>query len=269
MHSVWATDHLYFEAFEDFKAVGIALPAEWAGIKGGQWECWTMAAAVAAVTARLHVGTLVTNTTFRNPALLARIVDNVVDLSEGRLILGVGAGDFTTEHAAYGFDFERHVARFENSLQILKPSLAGECFSHTGEFHRVVDAALLPKSTFGAPPILIGTLLGKLRMSRLAAQYADMWNCMIAFGDCALATFQQAWAPIHLACEKLGCDPATLSKGATVGVTFPLRVHYEKTHLTPGKSTRPPPLHRPYVLQTISAPASAARFQSARVGWPW
>lgn len=220
LDSVWATDHLYFEAYEDFKAVGIELPAEWAGIKGGQWECWTVAAAIAAITARIEIGTLVCNTTFRNPALLARMVDNVVDLSAGRLILGLGAGDFTTEHAAYGFDFERHVGRFENALQILKPLLAGERFSHEGEFHRVVDAALLPKSTFGAPPILIGTLQGKPRMSRLAAQYADMWNCMIAFGDCALSTFQQAWAPIRAACEKHGRDPATLAKGATVAVNF-------------------------------------------------
>lgn len=220
LDSVWATDHLYFEAYEDFKAVGIELPAEWAGIKGGQWECWTVAAAIAAVTTRIEIGTLVCNTTFRNPALLARMADNVVDLAEGRLILGLGAGDFTTEHAAYGFDFERHVGRFENALQILKPLLAGERFSHEGEFHRVVDAALLPKSSFGAPPILIGTLQGKPRMSRLAAQYADMWNCMIAFGDCALSTFQQAWAPIRVACEKHGRDPATLAKGATVAVNF-------------------------------------------------
>lgn len=220
LDSVWATDHLYFEAYEDFKAVGIELPAEWAGIKGGQWECWTTAAAVAAVTARVQIGTLVSNTSFRNPALLARMADNVVDLSAGRLILGLGAGDFTTEHAAYGFDFERHVGRFENSLQILRPLLAGERCSHAGEFHRVVDAALMPRSSYGAPPILIGTLQGKPRMSRLTAQYADMWNCMIAFGDCALSTFQHAWEPIRAACEKHGRDPASLAKGATVSVNF-------------------------------------------------
>ena len=220
LDSVWATDHLYFEAYTDFQAVGIELPADWAGIKGGQWECWTTAAAVAASTSRVQIGTLVSNTTFRNPALLARMADTVVDLSDGRLILGLGAGDFTTEHAAYGFDFERHVGRFENSLQIIKPLLQGKRFSHAGEFHRVEDAELLPKSTAGAPPILIGTLQGKPRMSRLTAQYADMWNCMIAFGDCGIATFDSAWAPIRAACEKHGRDPATLSKGATVAVNF-------------------------------------------------
>ncbi len=220
LDSVWTTDHLYFEAYVDFQAVGIDLPPEWAGIKGGQWECWTTAAAVAAITSKVQIGTLVSNTTFRNPALLARMADNVVDLSAGRLILGLGAGDFTTEHAAYGFDFERHVGRFENSLQIIKPLLQGKRFSHAGEFHRVNDAALLPKSAAGAPPILIGTLQGKPRMSRLAAQYADMWNCMIAFGDCGISTLDKAWAPILTACERYGRDPATLSKGATVAVNF-------------------------------------------------
>jgi len=174
LDSVWFTDHLYWEAYVDFRAVGLQLPEELKGVKGGQWECWTAAAAVAATTSRIHLGTLVCNTTFRNPALLARMVDNVTELSEGRLILGLGAGDFISEHQAYGFDFTRHVGRFEESLQILKPMLRGETVSLQGEFHRVEDAALLPKSAFRAPPLMIGTLKGKPRMSRLVAQHADM-----------------------------------------------------------------------------------------------
>jgi alkanesulfonate monooxygenase SsuD/methylene tetrahydromethanopterin reductase-like flavin-dependent oxidoreductase (luciferase family) len=79
---------------------------------------------------------------------------------------------------------------------------------------------LLPKSAAGTPRILIGTLKGKPRMSRLTAQYADMWNCMIAFGDCAVATYDQAWAPIRAACERIDRDPASLSQGATVAVNF-------------------------------------------------
>ncbi len=220
LDSVWLTDHLYWEAYADFRAVGIELPEEWAGVKGGQWECWTFAAAVAAQTSKIQIGTLVSNTTFRNPALLARMADNVIALSNGRLILGLGAGDFTSEHLAYGFDFERHVGRFEDSLQIILPLLKGERLTHHGEFHRVEDAMLLPRAEAGAPPIMIGTLKGKPRMSRLAAQYADMWNCMIAFNDCALDTFLNAWAPIAAACERVGRDPRTLARGATVAVNF-------------------------------------------------
>lgn len=108
----------------------------------------------------------------------------MIALSNGRLILGLGAGDFTSEHRVYGFDFERHVSGFEEALQIVLPLLKGERFSYTGQMHRVEDAALLPRSEVGMPPILIGTLRGDPRMSRLTAQYADMWNCMIAFNDC-------------------------------------------------------------------------------------
>lgn len=220
LDSVWLTDHLYWEAFADFRAVGIELPAEWEGVKGGQWECWTSAAVLAVSTERVQIGTLVCNTTFRNPALLARTADTVVELSGGRLILGLGAGDFTSEHRAYGFDFERHVGRFENALEIVLPLLAGERFSHRGEFHYVEDAALLPKSAHGRPPVLIGTLRGLPRMSRLVAQHADMWNCMIAFGDCAIETYRNAWAPVRAACERFDRDPATLEQGATVAVNF-------------------------------------------------
>ncbi len=220
LDSVWLTDHLYWEAFADFRAVGIELPAEWEGVKAGQWECWTSAAALAVSTERVKIGTLVSNTTFRNPALLARTADTLVELSDGRLILGLGAGDFTSEHRAYGFDFERHVGRFENSLEILLPLLSGKRFSHRGAFHEVDDAELLPKSAHGCPPILIGTLRGLPRMSRLVAQNADMWNCMIAFGDCAIETYRKAWAPVLAACERFDRDPATLEQGATVAVNF-------------------------------------------------
>ncbi len=220
LDSLWFTDHLYFEAYTDFRAVGIELPPEWAGIMGGQWECWTALAAVAAVTSRIGLGTLVSNTGFRNPALLARMADNVADLSDGRLILGLGAGDFVTEHRAYGFDFERHVSRFEESLKVLGPLLRGERVSYAGEFVRAEDAALLPRAASGTPPVLIGTLLGKPRMSRLVAEHADLWNCMIAFGDCGIATFLDAWAPIEAACERHGRDPATLARSATVAINF-------------------------------------------------
>ena len=69
------------------------------------------------------------------------------------------------------------------------------------------------------PPILIGTLKGKPRMSRLTAQDADVWNCMIAF-KIVIETFLDAWQPIRMACERHGRDPQTLSRGATVAGNF-------------------------------------------------
>ncbi|MGE0482634.1 MAG: LLM class flavin-dependent oxidoreductase [Gammaproteobacteria bacterium] len=219
--SVWMSDHLYYEPYTDFGVVGVELPAEFAGVKNGQWECFSVLNAVAAVTSRVALGTLVANTGFRNPALLARMAATLDDLSDGRVILGLGAGDFVTEHRAFGYPFERRVSRFEEALGIIRPLLRGETVSFTGEFHRCDDAALMPAAVrAGGPPIMIGSLEGRPRMARLVATHADMWNTMLAFGACDLATWARAWAPIAAACEHHGRDPATLARHATVGVNL-------------------------------------------------
>lgn len=103
--------------------------------------------------------------------LCSRAADNIVELSDGRFFFGLGAGDFVSEHQAYGFDFQRHVGRFEDPLNIIKPLMQYNKFTYSGEFHQIDNAALLPKSSAGTPPILIGTLKGKPRMSRLVAQF--------------------------------------------------------------------------------------------------
>lgn len=219
--SVWMSDHVYYEPYTDFQVVGVELDASLDGIKNGQWECWSVLAALAAVTSRVTLGTLVANTGFRNPALLARIADTVDDLADGRLILGLGAGDFITEHRAFGYPFERRVGRFEEALAIIAPLLRGETVSFSGEFHRCEGAALLPKAArAGGPPLMIGSLEGRPRMARLVVQYAQMWNTMLAFGDCSRAAWERAFAPIAAACERYGRDPASLARHATVGVNL-------------------------------------------------
>ncbi|MGR8919815.1 MAG: LLM class flavin-dependent oxidoreductase [Gammaproteobacteria bacterium] len=219
--AVWMADHFWFEPYLDYRVVGVEFPAELDGVKFGAWECWTLAGALAVATERVAIGTLVSNTGYRNPALMARMVDTVDDLSGGRVIVGLGAGDFETEHRAFGFPFERRVGRFEEALAIMLPLLRGEEVSFAGEFHRAEGAALSPKSgRDGSPPIMIGTLAGGPRMSRLVAQHADMWNCNLAFGDSGTRAYRAAWGPIERACAKHGRDPATLQRHATVGVNL-------------------------------------------------
>jgi alkanesulfonate monooxygenase SsuD/methylene tetrahydromethanopterin reductase-like flavin-dependent oxidoreductase (luciferase family) len=219
--TVWAADHFYYEPYTDFRVVGVDLPDAFAGVKNGAWECWTLLAALAVATTRVHLGTLVCNTGFRNPALLARMAATVDDLSDARVILGLGAGDFVTEHRAFGFPFERRVGRFEEALSIIVPLLRGETVTVAGEHYDIDNAALLPTARRGgAPPIMIGTLMGAPRMSRLVVQHADMWNCNIAFGDSGVANYGRQWQPIAQACEKYGRDAATLSRHATVGVNL-------------------------------------------------
>lgn len=219
--TVWLADHFYFEPYSDFRVVGVAFPDDYAGVKGGAWECWALATAIAGATERVLIGTLVSNTGYRSPALFARMVDTIDDFSGGRIILGLGAGDFETEHRAFGFPFERRVGRFEEALAIIGPLLRGETVTFDGEFHRAEAARLLPKAArAGGPPIMIGTLKGGPRMARLVVQHAAMWNCNLAFGDSGPDAYRDAWAPIGRACETHGRDPATLARHATVGVNM-------------------------------------------------
>ena len=219
--SVWMSDHFFYEPYDDFRVVGVELPPDFAGVKNGQWECWTMLAAIAQATDRVRLGTLVCNTGFRNPALLARMADTVDDLADGRLILGLGAGDFATEHRAFGYPFDHRVGRFEEALAIITPLLRGETVTFDGRWQRCENAALTPKAARSAgPPIMIGSLEGRPRMSRLVAEHAAMWNTMLAFGDASTAAWQRAWMPIAAACESRGRDPASLDRHATVGVNL-------------------------------------------------
>jgi alkanesulfonate monooxygenase SsuD/methylene tetrahydromethanopterin reductase-like flavin-dependent oxidoreductase (luciferase family) len=87
------------------------------------WECWSLLAALAAVTSTIELGSLVTAITFRNPALLAKMADTVDEVSHGRLILGIGAGGDEGEHRAFGFPWEHRFHRFEEALMILRDLL--------------------------------------------------------------------------------------------------------------------------------------------------
>lgn len=218
--SFWVSDHFLNEPYLDFPSIGIDLPVEAQGLKMGQWECWTLLSALAASIDHVTLGSLVTNTGFRNPALLARMIDTVDDLSGGRVVAGLGAGDFPTEHAAFGYSFERPVARFEEALQIIRPLLRGAHSTFEGEFYTTRDAWLYPKSARdGGAPIMIGSVLHRPRMLRLVAQYADQWNCMMPFGDSHVSTYDHAWAAVRAACDRHGRDPATLARNVTVAVT--------------------------------------------------
>jgi len=220
LDSVWAVDHFLSIPTIDEADFGYDL-TEMEGVRIGYWECWTLVSALAASTCRIEVGTMVCNSGYRNPALLAQMVNTIEDLSEGRVILGLGAGDYPAEHQAFGFPFDRRVGRLEESLQIIRPLLRGERVTFEGEFYRTHDAELRPRAPRAeGPPILIGLLRGGPRMQRLVAQYADQWNCWMA-EDTRIDLYREAHASISKACEKHGRDPQTLTKNAAIGVVLP------------------------------------------------
>ena len=107
--SVWLYDHLLYR-MDGRATIGI-------------WECWTILSALAEATERVELGTLVACNSFRNPALLAKMAITLDEVSNGRFILGLGAGWNKAEHDAFGMPFDRLVGRFEEALQIIRPLL--------------------------------------------------------------------------------------------------------------------------------------------------
>ena len=216
--SVWTVDQLLMDLAEYHALVGDAATDDLEETRLGFWECWTVTSALAVATSRVEIGTLVTCTAYRNPALLARMADTVDELSGGRLILGVGAGALESEFEAFGFDWDRRVSRFEESLRIICPLLKGESLTFDGEFYRTREARLVPKGIRpGGPPILIGTVGTGPRMRRLVVQYAHQWNCWLGENP-RIDAYNEAYDLVLRTCERFERDPATLTKNVAVGV---------------------------------------------------
>ncbi|MDZ4768505.1 MAG: TIGR03560 family F420-dependent LLM class oxidoreductase [Chloroflexota bacterium] len=143
-------------------------------------EAWVSLTYAATYTNRIEFGTLVSPVTFRHPSILVRMASAVDDLSDGRLILGMGAGWQDREHRAFGVPFPDMPTRFamlRDALEItVRLLLSDTPASYVGEHFSLDDALMLPRpQRAGGPPILIGGN-GVLRTLPLAAEFADEWN---------------------------------------------------------------------------------------------
>ena len=103
---MWMIDHFFNETDD--------------GRREGMHEAWTIVSAVAAVTTRVEIGTLVICMPFRNPGLLAKMAATAQEVSAGRIILGLGAGWHEPEFTAFGYPFDRRVDRFAEALPIAR-----------------------------------------------------------------------------------------------------------------------------------------------------
>jgi F420-dependent oxidoreductase-like protein len=145
-------------------------------------ELWTSLTYAASHTERIEFGPLVSPVTFRHPSITARVAAAVDDLSNGRLVLGIGAGWNDREHRTFGIPFPPTATRLEmleEYLQIVALLLrSDEPISFQGKHYSLDEAVLLPRpSRPGGPPILVGGN-GPKRTLPLAARYADQWNAV-------------------------------------------------------------------------------------------
>ena len=192
--SFWLPDHLLLR-FEGVNPQGV-------------WDAWSLLAAVAAVTERMEIAPLVACSSFRNPALIAKMADTIDEISGGRFILGLGAGWHEPEYRAFGFPYDHRVGRFEEALQIISPLLRTGHVDFAGTYYSARECELRPRGPRPeGPPILIGG--SGPRLLQLTARYADAWN-QDRQND--VRTVQALNARVDAACEDEGRDPATLSR---------------------------------------------------------
>lgn len=169
-------------------------------------EAWTLMAATAAVTERLRVGALVLCNSYRSPALLAKMASSLDALSDGRLILGLGAGWMDEEYRAYGYPFPRtrvRIEQLEEGLEVIARLFAAPRATYQGKYYAVEDAPNHPKPVQRPrPPILVGGG-GEKRLLRLVARHADIWNCP----NNHAADLPRKLEVLHGHCEAVGRNP--------------------------------------------------------------
>jgi alkanesulfonate monooxygenase SsuD/methylene tetrahydromethanopterin reductase-like flavin-dependent oxidoreductase (luciferase family) len=200
--SIWTWDHVY-------PIVG--------SHEGPMFECYTAMAAVATMTERATVGLLVGANTFRNPALVAKMVTTLDHISGGRAVLGIGGAWFETEHEAFGFEFGgspgERLAWLREALPIMRGMLDGTRPTASGRY-ATREALNLPAPVREHVPLLIGGAGPRVTL-RLVAEFADMNNLGRPGAELA-----QKDAALIGHCEAVGRDEKTIERTVGMGTPF-------------------------------------------------
>lgn len=212
--SLWVPDHLIREVT--------------GGLTIGFWECWTVLAAVAAVTTRVTVGPFVACSGFHNPAHLAKSAETLDEVSGGRVILAVGAGVPERDRSwqAFGFPDDHPAGRFDEALQIISRLLKGERLTFEGQYYQARDCEILPTGPRPGSIPLWGAAKGP-RTIRAAARWASALNLnVLCFSP---ETARQHFDLLDEACREVGRDPASMGRTGYTLVTF-ARPEAQTTH---------------------------------------
>lgn len=197
---LWLTDHLRYLGPE-----GPSMPMP---------EAYVLLGGIAARTDKLRLGVLATSVTYRNPALLAKMVSTLDVISGGRAILGIGAGHPRTEaeQRSCGFSFPpigERMGRLEEALQIIRAMFREEAPTWSGRHFEISEAFNAPRPVQrGGPPILVAGS-GELRLLRLVAKYGDMCNLSFPSGD-RLEALPHKLEVLASHCQAVGRDPADI-----------------------------------------------------------
>jgi probable F420-dependent oxidoreductase len=199
--SVWLADHLFFDV------VKYGGPDEQFDV----YDPLAGLAALARATSEVRLGILVASVPLRPPSVLAKALSTVDVLSHGRLIAGLGAGNYEPEFVAAGVPFERpavRLQRLEEAIDILDGLFAGGPFTYEGRHYRTIDARCLPTPVQQPrPPIWLG---GKGdRLIELCGRKADGWNTVWVW---TREDYKERLEVLDRACERAGRDPASVTR---------------------------------------------------------
>lgn len=187
------------------------------GRPGPCLEGWTSLAALAAKTDRIKVGALVTGNGYRHPALLAKMAATVDQVSNGRLILGMGAGWFEAEFTAYGIPFYtagERAHRLVEAVRVVTSLSSGGRATYAGKFYQLADAPFDPPFVQRPhAPLLIGGMGPKV-LQPLAARHADIWHFFLKGSDPEEA--RRTIAAFDDICRSVGRDPGAVEKAVSL-----------------------------------------------------
>jgi F420-dependent oxidoreductase-like protein len=182
----------------------------------GSLDAWTTIAALAAITERLRLGTLVSPATFRHPAVLAKMAVTADHVSGGRVELGIGAGWWEREHEAYGFDLPEPGPRLdalEEQMELIHRYWEEGPFNYEGRHYRAKNLDALPKPMQEPRlPLILGGKGGP-RSLRLAAALADEYNTVMS----TAAEIADIRKRLDEACEAADRDPKSLPLSMMTG----------------------------------------------------
>lgn len=199
--SLWLCDHLFLSTA---KYGGPLEPSD-------GFEPVVTLGALARITTRPRLGTMVFCEALRPASVLAKALASLDVVMDGRLEIGIGAGWYAPEYPPIGMDMpplDVRLARLRDALVVCRGMLGGGPFTHDGEYHGARDAPNEPAARQRPhPPITVG---GKGdRLLRVAAELADVWNTCWVWTPEAYAGRVSA---VERACEDVGRDPATLGR---------------------------------------------------------
>jgi len=181
-------------------------------------EAVAMHAALACSTSKVRCGSLVYSIGYRHPAVLAKAITAIDQLSGGRAEMGIGAGWAQVEYEAYGFPFPSAKVRLDQlaeGIQCLRGLLHDDVTTFQGEYFQLTDARNEPRPVQARLPIWIGGG-GEKRTLRIAAAHADGWNVPFISPD----EFARKNAVLDQHCATVGRDPLAIKRAINVGLAF-------------------------------------------------